>query len=84
MYMAKSVKGMNNKQMRQRFMGKGAGSPTGTKVWTDKEDAAEDKKMGIKPGSKKDLLLDKKRGVGTKPISKLKKKMPVKKAAMMA
>lgn len=34
--------------------------------WTNASDAAADKKAGIKPGSKRDNALDRKRGVSTK------------------
>lgn len=39
-----------------------------SKPWTQKEDVAADKKAGIKPGSKADNALDKKRGVSTKML----------------
>ena len=35
------------------------------KKWTPKSDAKSDKMAGIKPGSPKDNMLDKKRGVPT-------------------
>lgn len=44
------------------------------KKFTEKEDKAYDKKMGIKEGSKKDNALDKKRGVPVEPKGKGKKK----------
>lgn len=37
--------------------------PTKGKPWTEKSDAAADKKAGIKPGSARDNALDRKRGV---------------------
>lgn len=37
--------------------------PSKGKPWTEKADAAADKKAGIKPGSARDNALDKKRGV---------------------
>ena len=37
----------------------------GGKKWTPASDAKADKKAGIKPGSKRDNALDKKRGVPT-------------------
>lgn len=40
------------------------------KKWTPKSDATADKKAGIKPGSKRDDALDRKRGV---PVGKKKK-----------
>ncbi len=36
------------------------------KQYTSKSDAAADKKAGIKPGSKRDNALDRKRGVPTR------------------
>lgn len=38
--------------------------------WTNQSDAAADKKAGIKPGSKRDNALDKKRGVSTRKKAK--------------
>jgi len=45
--------------------GKGGGKP-----WTLKSDMAADKKAGIKPGSKRDDALDRKRGVSTRTPKK--------------
>ena len=42
-----------------------AKSSGGSKKWTPSSDAKADKKAGIKPGSKRDNALDKKRGVPT-------------------
>jgi hypothetical protein len=41
-----------------------------TKKWTEAKDDRADKKAGIKEGSKKDMALDKKRGVPEKPMKK--------------
>ena len=43
------------------------------KKYTEASDAAYDKKMGIKQGSKKDNALDKKRGVPVRSAPKGKK-----------
>ncbi len=40
------------------------------KKWTDATDDAWDKTHGIKEGSKRDLLLDKKRGVAEDDVTK--------------
>jgi len=41
--------------------------------WTEAQDAAADKKAGIKQGSKKDNALDRKRGVPVRAARKGKK-----------
>jgi hypothetical protein len=40
------------------------------KPWTEAADDAADKRAGIKEGSKKDMALDRKRGVPEKPSKK--------------
>lgn len=47
---------------------------TKPKKFTEKSDDAFDKKFGIKEGSKRDLALDKKRGLSTKDDFPPKKK----------
>lgn len=37
------------------------------KKWTEKADAAADRRAGIKPGSARDNALDRKRGVPVRP-----------------
>lgn len=44
--------------------------PKRSKPWTEKADAAADRKAGIKPGSARDNALDRKRGVPLRPARK--------------